>query len=395
MGGRVPQAFQRHRQYSAVAGLAILLLIKCTGGFPDKMACTPLTAIPRECQHLLLNDDDAQCRHNWMLRINLTGGSLYNISIQEGTMFQTGLIDYPHYGNALSPYWFGRAIARFAGLAYEMLPGFDPHGVKDWFHSSSFLRYLPTKVAKPQCPDLVALKEACNECHCRCLTYPLSATSVWPRILNIIKVDMQVAFEKWANASNATIPKFDKGDVVIQDRCDDSTLLQHSAYGPPGFSFYQGIAKQNPKNIYIIRDPNLKGDMPAHRNRPFYPCRAMHEVLCCYLAAEVPTATIHSIGHQNIDDDWARVLLAPILYKGTSTFTVWAGLASSGVVFSPPLFPAEYYAEQAPSNVTPDFGQNWHWVNVSILNATEAKKIGPPKLTYNQIDRVISWLMHN
>lgn len=389
--------------------LAILLFVLShrSSANGDASDCETLVSIPTECRHFVWDHDGAENNKgievDWMPHFKRSGRALYNMSLKDATFYQTGLVDMAHFGNALSPYWYARALAVFGGLAYKMVPVEGGDVQKDWYTSSYFLKYLPTDVPRRGCANLTRLKLACCQCHQSCLTNPHKHTFSWPFILDTIRLDTQMAFKKWSSFNNMQRPNLTENDVVIQDRCDDTTLLHHHLYGPIAFSFYASLKTINPHNIFIIRDPNLRHKMikpqwsSTGKNPPFYPCRVIHEALCNHLTYLVPNATIHSIGHKDISEDWAFTMYAPVLFKSVSTFTLWSGLASDGLVYSTPLFPDDYQARQAikPVNLTPHFGLRWHWVMSLALVQTEAARLSPPKLTLEHVDRIIAWLMHN
>lgn len=169
----------------------------------------------------------------------------------------------------------------------------------------------------------------------------------------------------------------------LQERCDEFTLLLNGHYGPPAFRFYNNISSYPVRNIYVLRDPNIRPGTTQRGpflHKPFYPCRVMHEALCTYLTVLAPDAVIHSVGHKDISLDFARVLYAPILFKGMSTFTFWGGLANRGVVYS--------------TGRIRDFGPDWHWSSVPIMNAAAVSKMAGPKVKAAQVDRILAWLMN-
>lgn len=113
--------------------------------------CTPLTALPHACRYLPYGKEvDDPVQKALIKNAAYVGGSLYNVSLADNTVYQTGLMDSGQFGNALSPYWFGRALAKLAGMDYQMLWSSSASSNKDWFKSPYFLRCAPdTAVQSP------------------------------------------------------------------------------------------------------------------------------------------------------------------------------------------------------------------------------------------------------
>ena len=81
-------------------------------------------------------------------------------------------------------------------------------------------------------------------------------------------------------------------------------------------------------------------------------------------------------------EDWAQLMLAPTLFKDTTTFGLWAALASSGRVYSPHL-PHAYMSRSPPIRLA------WHWADVPVLHPDLAHREG---LSMSDVDGVLNWL---
>lgn len=175
--------------------------------------------------------------------------------------------------------------------------------------------------------------------------------------------------------------------VCLQDRCDEWTLLNNVAYGPPAFRYYASMVKLNVKHVHIIRGTNMgkRHQIAPYINKPFYPCIAMHAALCSYLTVLLPNATIYSGGHKDVSHDFAHMLFAPVVFRGFSTMSYWAGLANPGEIYS--IVPG------AQNETTGFWGHRWHMINVPLLDRKVANTMGQPGILPQHVGRIVSWLM--
>eukprot|EP00187_Rhodella_violacea_P004228 CAMPEP_0174913738 /NCGR_PEP_ID=MMETSP0167-20121228/80477_1 /TAXON_ID=38298 /ORGANISM="Rhodella maculata, Strain CCMP736" /LENGTH=256 /DNA_ID=CAMNT_0016158473 /DNA_START=852 /DNA_END=1622 /DNA_ORIENTATION=+ len=231
---------------------------------------------------------------------------------------------------------------------------------------------------------------------------------------------------------------FRPNDVVIHDRCDRDSVLSHGEYGPIGFSFYNHIPEATTR-IFIV------GNEIAYKR--FKTCRRIRGALVKFLRSIRTNATIvpeppysHSnLAHllfpqvsntaetagqsdqssnfaasqENITAtelsltlqqkkalSWAMCQLAPTLFRSHGSWSLWAAMASQGLVFSAPLISRAKYRsgrnvgtnetatkhksrvhvndliketededhpKHAPRLAQPFLGENWIYVNVSTL----------------------------
>jgi hypothetical protein len=226
--------------------------------------------------------------------------------------------------------------------------------------------------AKPISPSIVTTAGAGGENW----LYPHRCEGAWQQIRPTIMSDTHAAVLRWMTDNNHSQPGFMLGDVVIQSRCSKGTLIGHPEYGPVGFSFYNTISAIDTKTIYIIT--NRANPMPA--------CAAIRAALLQHLHGRYPGVRVHLVGGTR-EDDFFRMLFAPVLYRDSqSTFGLWAGMANKGLVHSVPMLRA------FTDNVTPDFGDGWHWDNVPVLYPAVAAAHG---IKADDADAIVNWLLEH
>ncbi|WIA28952.1 hypothetical protein OEZ86_011475 [Tetradesmus obliquus] len=259
------------------------------------------------------------------------------------------------WGNALSPYWQARALALIAGQGFDAYEGFE----------GGWMQHLPKKLPPTTCPELGRFKEACDQCDSDSWLYAHRCHGAWQQIRPTIINDTHAAVQAWLQASKQQQqqPSFSPGDVVIQSRCSEDTLLSHPEFGPVGFSFFNGIDAAATKAIYIVAQPGKQ--LPA--------CAAIRAAKVKHLEARYPKASVQVVGGK-LEEDFLRLLFAPVLFKDAqSSFGLWAALGNKGQVFSVPMLPLY-------TNVTtPDLGGGWHWVAAPVLYPSVAAAAGIAK----------------
>eukprot|EP00882_Tetradesmus_deserticola_P011111 GHRQ01011748.1.p1 GENE.GHRQ01011748.1~~GHRQ01011748.1.p1 ORF type:complete len:342 (+),score=112.74 GHRQ01011748.1:47-1072(+) len=270
------------------------------------------------------------------------------------------------WGNALSPYWQARALALIAGQGFDAYGGFE-HG---------WMQHLPRKRPPTTCPELDRFKLACRQCDSDSWMHAHRCHGAWLQIRPTIINDTHAAVQSWLQARNQQQPAFNPGDVVIQSRCSEDTLLSHEEFGPAGFSFYRSINVTATQAIYIVAEPGKQ--LPA--------CAAIRAAKLNHLAVLYPNSEVQMVGG-SLEEDFLRLMFAPVLYKDAqSSFGLWAGLANRGQVFSVPMLPL------FTNNTTPDLGRDWHWVHAPVLYPSVAASAG---ITINNTEAIISWLQEH
>lgn len=100
-----------------------------------------MTALPESCAHLHFSiDKDGMYKDVLVRHYADVGGVYYNLSLADMTVFQTGLMDGEHFGNALSPYWLARALAKHSGMDYQMRESKPTAQNQGWYKSKYWLR---------------------------------------------------------------------------------------------------------------------------------------------------------------------------------------------------------------------------------------------------------------
>ncbi|CAF4985411.1 unnamed protein product, partial [Rotaria sp. Silwood1] len=181
------------------------------------------------------------------------------------------------------------------------------------------------------------------------------------------------ALERWAQLNNETIPMFTPSEMVMYDRCSEENTIEHSEYGPIGFSAFKCI----PKIVTVLYHVYDKAQTT------FF-CDVLRREQIKYLKTIRPDLIIiNSPG--SIWQDFAKLVYAPyvlVIYAGSS-FAMWASLANVGHVWIPPLY----------GGMTPDVGSNYHWINTPVLNPSMGKKFNFTKpVDISGANKLIEWL---
>lgn len=245
------------------------------------------------------------------------------------------------FGNALSPYWMGRALAFLAGVPFRCE---SPRG--HWF------AYLPGQVpAPPQggCAD--KLVPACKACSYapenwlyshRCA--PFAIAYIWQDIVR----DTRAALQRYmAENPDLSLPDYRPDDVVIHDRCDRSTFLLNAEYGSPAFSFFNTIPT-DVRRIFMVSNPKPVLNTPK--------CTMKNATIYNFLRSRHPRAEIIYAGSSDPTEDFAKLVYAPTLYINPSTFSFWAALANNGTAI-----------HSIPTYGFPFYVPNWHWSSAPVV----------------------------
>ncbi|KAF6254758.1 hypothetical protein COO60DRAFT_1462514 [Scenedesmus sp. NREL 46B-D3] len=272
------------------------------------------------------------------------------------------------WGNALSPYWQARALALIAGQGFDAYLGFE----------GGWMQHLPKRRPPTTCPELDRFKLACEQCDSDSWMYAHRCHGAWLQIRPTIMNDTHSAVQTWLQArqQQRQPPVFNPGDVVIQSRCSEDTLLSHAEFGPVAFSFYRSINATATQAIYIVAEPGKQ--LPA--------CAAIRAAKVKHLAARYPNAKVQVVGGR-LEEDFLRLMFAPLLFKDAqSSFGLWAALANRGRVFSVPMLPLY------TNNTTPDLGGDWQWVHAPVLYPSVAAAAG---INIGDTEAIINWLQEH
>lgn len=100
-----------------------------------------------------------------------------------------------------------------------------------------------------------------------------------------------------------------------------------------------------------------------------------------------PCANV-TVVSDTVAHDFARMLYAPNLFKdASSSFGLWAAVASKGRVWSTPLL-----SDYSGHNPSPYLGLQWQWSSAPVLYPKVAERLG---LTLGNVDGIIKWLESN
>lgn len=191
----------------------------------------------------------------------------------------------------------------------------------------------------------------------------------WSLIRDSIREDTHAAFDKWLAHQQYSKPQFLPTDAVITDRCAEETLLVHIDYGPMGWKLFDFIP-QTVKRIFIVGNP-----METHSA-----CLLLRNATMSYLRELRPGVEVSFSGGE-VWEDFLKIIYAPVLIRQwTSSFGLWAALASYGEVWSGPInhcwmhkplasdLPKNYQKQYSCSVY--DLGDDWHFVDTSVLLPT-------------------------
>ncbi|KAF4672123.1 triosephosphate isomerase [Perkinsus olseni] len=133
-------------------------------------------------------------------------------------------------------------------------------------------------------------------------------------------------------------------------------------YGPMSFSVFRHAV--NPTTTRVTFVEGKAGDS--------WLCVRIRESIQDFIRADHPDVSFRVLlGDTNPDSismDFARLVYAPILVRGPSSFNLWAALANQGQVYSPPN-------PHTWGWTTTDLGSDWHWVTEArVLTRAVAKK---------------------
>jgi hypothetical protein len=267
-------------------------------------------------------------------------GGPYHVTAKR---ISVGLYSSSRWGNALSPYWMARALARMLNVDFTT----------GGFAHASWMRHLPTFVprdpnGKPRYKDFARLCEACRVqpdnwgyAH-RCATFFVRF------IFGDIVRDTRAAMLAHVREGRDRMPDILPGDVVINDRCAQDAFLSHTEYGPIAFSFYEAMP-QNATRILVCN---------AHEHLAFPPCRRKMDSFLAWLRRRYPRAEVVE-KTEGIFESFARLVFSPIVFNSASTWTLWSVLANNGTVHSTPL-PFYLWNASRIYHVF-DGASNWRW----------------------------------
>lgn len=218
-------------------------------------------------------------------------------------------------GNFVLPWMFAFAVSRWFGVGFVTSTA---NGKGTW------LEHLPTEIPPPshRASD-AAIAQLCSRCtSAATCTQPFYSGEAMSAIGEAVQAALRLALD-------GVDLGLAEGDVVVHDRCrDGDSVLLHAIYGPLPLSFYEA-APAGTKRFVVVGPPE-RHDSPM--------CRMVTQVMQAGLSSAAPAATIVEMpGNQAVD--FARMVFAPKLMVGFSTFSLAAALANAGAVWTPLQWP--------------------------------------------------------
>ncbi|KAF4696902.1 hypothetical protein FOZ60_014664 [Perkinsus olseni] len=254
-------------------------------------------------------------------------------------------------GNDMSAYWHALGVAVVTA---------QPFHAQVSMGGSSFTGYLPTQWDPPDGwrGDAEKAKAAC---HCARPQFAHECVGAWTEARGLIRDSVNDTLYRAGLAQRAlanTLPD----EVFVHQRCAWETLLLHGMYGPMSFSVFRHAVKPTTTRVTFIE--GKAGDS--------WLCVRIRESIQDFIRADHPDVSFRVLlGDTNPDSismDFARLVYAPILVRGPSSFNLWAALANQGQVYSPPN-------PHTWGWTTTDLGSDWHWVTTArVLTRAVAKK---------------------
>jgi len=129
-----------------------------------------------------------------------------------------------------------------------------------------------------------------------------------------------------------------------------------------------------PGTIYIVGTSSQERGPRAHAvyigDGLYPPCEAKLVALKATLQRWYPGARVVVTSGWDTFEDFVHMVYAPVLFKDSSSFGLWAGLANSGRVFSTCLPGGQYGRVDTFGN------PHWVWSNATVLFPDTARKLG-------------------
>ncbi|PNW78237.1 hypothetical protein CHLRE_09g386759v5 [Chlamydomonas reinhardtii] len=303
-----------------------------------------------------------------------------------GRAVSAAFVSQGPWGNLLSPYYMGLAVAQLLGFPYRYHSGFS---------EDAWLRHLPREVAPGLvCANASEVARACQRCaDPNMWEFAHGCDAGWTRTRKAMQHVTRAALESWAQAAGKALPAFEAGDAVIQVRCAQDTLLAHGYYGPTAFSAYTTYLPPDTKRVFAIYAHH------GHNGPAVYtPCDKLVDAMGRFITQRRPGVSFGILGGEKWED-FARLVYAPVAFRDSmSSFGLWATLANTGRVFAPPGLAPIKDSHKSLDYTLPYVDDTYRFVNVPVLYPEVARRLN---LTTDladqspQIDRIIAWLESN
>ncbi|KAF4665930.1 hypothetical protein FOL47_004349 [Perkinsus chesapeaki] len=289
-------------------------------------------------------------------------------------------------GNDMSAYWHALGVAAVTGQSFSAQAGMG---------GSTFTGYLPTQWHPPADwhGDAERGREACE---CKRPEFPHECIGAWTEVRGLIRDFVHDSLTR-AGLTQQVKDDILPDEVFVHQRCAWETLLLHGMYGPMSFSVFGQAMRATTTRVTFIE--GKAGD-------PWL-CVKIRESIQDYIRKDHPNVSFRVLlgdtNPQSISLDFARLVYAPILVRGPSSFNLWAALANRGQVYSPPNPESWGWS-------TVELGSDWHWVTTArVLTRNIAKeelklkrpiekkprKDGEPAWTDIFLERALPWLQED
>ena len=219
-----------------------------------------------------------------------------------------------------------------------------------------------------------------------------------------------------ASSPSRALPVFDPHDAVIHNRCAKDVWFWHGEYGPSAFSLYhvlpanttggrlvvllslprltRRVIPHSPPatgTIYIVGTSSQERGPRAHAvytgDGLFPPCEAKLRALQRALKLWYPGAKVVVTQGWDTFEDFVHMVYAPVLFKDSSSFGLWAGLANNNTVYSTKLPGGQYGLPDTFGNA------HWVWSNATVLFPATARKLGlNTSDSVEDTQAIIKWL---
>ncbi|KAG2422771.1 hypothetical protein HXX76_015791 [Chlamydomonas incerta] len=350
---------------AAAAGAAGVVPVVPVGPV-DPRTCDPAAAVPAPGW--------APCDMRF-IRVDMAGRVVTASFVSQGP-----------WGNLLSPYFQGLAVAQLLGFRFMYMSGFA---------EDAWLRHLPREVAPGLiCPNASEVARACVRCPDPTMwEFAHGCDAGWTQARRAMQNVTLGALRSWAAAAGRALPGFLPGDAAIQVRCSQDTLLGHGYYGPSAFSMYTTYLPPDTKRVFAIYAHH------GHNGPAVYaPCDKLVDAMGRYITQRRPGVSFAIIGGEKWED-FSRLALAPVAFRDSmSSFGLWATLANTGRVFAPPALAPIKDSYKSLIYTLPTVDDTFRFVNVSVFYPEVASRLNftiELKDQSPQIDRIIAWLESN
>jgi hypothetical protein len=241
--------------------------------------------------------------------------SKIGISVGTNVLNQFHADPAQNWGNVLSPYWAGRAMAE--------LGGYDYNGKRNNFGQGTWMEFLP-KSAPARVPNKDVFDKVCNRCKSYLYFNILSCIDGWSHIAPEIMNNTQEALSKHSNRvakeeKDAIFNFFKPNDWLIYNRC---CIFGHPMHAPGVLRTYDAIPTDGEFNVFI---------MMGRKEDRFNLCDDISSESIEYMKKRNPLINVTILESSTLYVDFSRLVFAPnVLVAATgSSWALWSALISN------------------------------------------------------------------